>query len=50
MVTNQNCICKEIKSGLNLGNACYYTVQNLMYFNAYKILIGKPEGNAIWKT
>jgi hypothetical protein len=25
-VTNQNCIHKEIKSRLNLGNACYHFV------------------------
>jgi hypothetical protein len=28
-VTNQNLIKKEIKSGLNSGNACYHSVQNL---------------------
>jgi hypothetical protein len=26
----QNCIHKEIKSRLNLGNACYHAVQNLL--------------------
>jgi len=29
-VTNQNCIHKEIKSRLNLGNACYHSVQSLL--------------------
>jgi hypothetical protein len=29
-LTNQNDICHEIKSRLNSGNACYYSVQNLL--------------------
>jgi hypothetical protein len=29
-LTNQNDIHDEIKSRLNSGNACYYTVQNLL--------------------
>jgi len=29
-LTNQNYIQKEIKSRLKLGNACYYSVQNLL--------------------
>ena len=29
-LTNQNCIQEEIKSRLKLGNACYYSVQNLL--------------------
>jgi hypothetical protein len=29
-VTNQNCIHKEIKSRLNLENACHHSVQNLL--------------------
>jgi hypothetical protein len=29
-VTNQNCLCEEIKSRLNLGNACYHSVHNLL--------------------
>jgi hypothetical protein len=28
-LTNQNCVIKEIKSMLNLQNACYHAVQNL---------------------
>jgi len=27
---NQNCIAEEIKSRLKSGNACYYSVQNLL--------------------
>jgi hypothetical protein len=27
-LTDQNCMHKEIKSRLNLGNACYHSVQN----------------------
>jgi len=30
--TNQSCMHKEIKSKLNLGNACYHSVQNLLSF------------------
>jgi hypothetical protein len=30
MITNHSCIQKEIKSRLNLGNACYHAVQNLL--------------------
>jgi hypothetical protein len=29
-LTNQNSIQEEIKSKLKLGNACYYSVQNLL--------------------
>jgi len=29
-LTNKNCIQEEIKSRLKLGNACYYSVQNLL--------------------
>ena len=29
-LTNQNSIQEEIKSRLQLGNACYYSVQNLL--------------------
>jgi hypothetical protein len=34
-VTNQICICEEIKSGLNLGNACYNFVQSLAFPSTY---------------
>jgi len=30
MLTNENSIQEEIKSRLTLGNACYYSVQNLL--------------------
>jgi hypothetical protein len=30
-VTNQNCIHEEIKSRLNSGNACYSSVQSLLF-------------------
>ena len=30
MLTNQNSIQEEIKSRLKSGNACYYSVQNLL--------------------
>jgi hypothetical protein len=30
IVTNQNCIAGKIKGRLNLENACYYSVQNLL--------------------
>jgi hypothetical protein len=29
-LTDQNCMQEEIKSRLNLGNACYHLVQNLL--------------------
>jgi hypothetical protein len=29
-LTDQNCIHEEIKSRLNLGNACYHSVQNIL--------------------
>jgi hypothetical protein len=29
-LTDQNCMRKEIKSRLNSGNVCYYSVQNLL--------------------
>jgi hypothetical protein len=29
-LTDQNCMHEEIKSRLNLGNACYYSVQSLL--------------------
>jgi len=30
-LTNQNCIAEEIKSRLRSGNACYHSVQNLLF-------------------
>jgi hypothetical protein len=32
-VKNQNLIQEEIKRRLNSGNACYHSVQNLLYFH-----------------
>jgi len=32
-VVNQNCIHEEIKSRLNLGNACYQSVQCLLSYH-----------------
>jgi hypothetical protein len=32
-VTNQNGIHDEIKSRLNMGNACHYSVQNILSFH-----------------
>jgi hypothetical protein len=32
-LTNQNYFPEEIKSRLKLGNACYYSVQNLLSSN-----------------
>ena len=32
-LTNQNSIQKEIKSRLMSGNACYHSVQNLLYYS-----------------
>ena len=32
-LTNQNSIQEEIKSRLKLGNACYYSVQNLLSYS-----------------
>jgi hypothetical protein len=29
-LTNQNDVHDEIKSGLNSGNACYYSIQNIL--------------------
>jgi len=32
-VANENCIHKEIKSKLNVGNASYHSVQSFFYEN-----------------
>jgi hypothetical protein len=37
-LTNQNDIHDEIKSRLNSGNACYYSVQNILSSVSYKKL------------
>jgi hypothetical protein len=31
IVTNENCINEGIMMRLNFGNACYHSVQNLLY-------------------
>jgi hypothetical protein len=36
MLTNQNDIHNKIKSRLNSGNACYYSVQNLLSLSHIK--------------
>jgi hypothetical protein len=45
MLTNQNCIHKEIKRRLNMGNACYHSDQNfcvpILYLKSVKIKIYK---------
>jgi hypothetical protein len=45
-LTNQNDILDEIKSRLNSGNACYYSVQNLLS----SCLISKNLKIKIYKT
>jgi hypothetical protein len=45
-LTNQNDIHDEIKSRLNLGNACYYSIQNL--FSSH--LISKNLKIKIYKS
>jgi hypothetical protein len=45
-LTNQNDIHDEIKSRLNSGNACYYSVQNLLSSR----LISKTQKIKIYKT
>ena len=38
-LTNKNSIQEEIKNRLKLGNACYYSVQNLIYIYIYSITV-----------
>ena len=45
-LTNQNCIQEEIKKRLKLGNACYYSVQNLLS----SILLSKNLKIKIYRT
>jgi hypothetical protein len=45
-VTNQNLIQEEIKRRLNSGNACYHSVQNLLFSR----LLSKKAKMRIWKT
>jgi hypothetical protein len=46
-LTNQNGIHDEIKNRLNLGNACYYSVQNIFFSSC---LISKNLKIKIYKT
>jgi hypothetical protein len=46
ILTNQNDVHDEIKSRLNSGNACYYSVQNLLTSS----LISKNLKIKIYKT
>ena len=45
-LTNQNSMQEEIKSRLKLGNACYYSVQNLLSSS----LLSKTLKNKIYRT
>jgi hypothetical protein len=45
-LTNQNSIQEEIKNILKLGNASYYSVQNLLYFS----LLSKNLKIKIYRT
>ena len=45
-LTNKNSIQEEIKSRLKLGNACYYTVQNLLSSS----LLSKKLKIKVYKT
>ena len=45
-LTNQNSIQEEIKSRLKLGNACYYSLQNLLSFR----LLSKNLKIKIYRT
>jgi hypothetical protein len=33
ILSNQNCIHVQIRSRLNSGDACYHSVQNLLYYS-----------------
>jgi hypothetical protein len=45
-VTDQNLIQEEIKRRLNSGNACYYSVQNLLFSR----MLSEELRNRIYKT
>ena len=47
--TNQNSIQEEIKSRMKLGNACYYSVQNLFVFQ-FATQNFKYQDTRIYKT
>jgi ubiquitin C-terminal hydrolase len=46
LASNQNLIQEEIKGRLNLGNACYHSVQNLLFSR----LLSKNVKIRIYKT
>jgi len=43
---NQNSIHEEIKCRLQLGNACYYSVQNLL--SCRMLSKNMPVGESVW--
>jgi hypothetical protein len=49
-LTDQNCIHEEIKNRLNLGNACYHSVQSLLSSRLLsrnvKVKISHAKGSA----
>jgi hypothetical protein len=45
-LTNKNSIQEEIKNGLKLGNACYYSAQNLLS----STLLSKNLKNKLYRT
>jgi hypothetical protein len=45
-LTDQNCMNEEIKSRLNSGNACYHSVQSLLY----SCLLSRNVKVKIYKT
>jgi hypothetical protein len=42
-VTDQNFIHEEIKSRLNVGNVCYHSAQNLLFFLLKIIILLREE-------
>jgi len=46
LLTNPNCIRKEIKNGLKLGNACYHSAWNLLSSS----LLSKNIKNKMYRT
>jgi len=43
-VTNQNCIHEQINSRLNSVNACYHSVQCLLFSRLYQFCVGVNLG------
>jgi hypothetical protein len=46
ILSDQNCVQEEIKSRLNLGNACYHSVQGLLFLR----LLSRNVNVKIYKT